>query len=197
MRQFIVVGHEAPASGEFSLDDLPGAGRLDVLCRCITNSLLLSHDIRDAVRIHLVVNDEYVVWFDGSELRRLNPDERSTGALLRGALRDRDQAIGEQPVSTAPGIYIAQKTFRSLIEQCADDGRLVALQLDGQPVVECDLSPDPIFVLSDHRPFTTHETTILNDHVDHRISLGPLPLHADQAITVAHNYLDTHGYTHY
>ncbi|PSP87349.1 tRNA (pseudouridine(54)-N(1))-methyltransferase TrmY, partial [Halobacteriales archaeon QH_8_68_33] len=34
MRQFIVVGHDAPTTPEFPLDDLAGgAGRLDVLCR--------------------------------------------------------------------------------------------------------------------------------------------------------------------
>jgi tRNA (pseudouridine54-N1)-methyltransferase len=49
MRQFVVVGHDAPTTDDFSLDDLPGAGRLDVLCRCITAALLLSHGIRDGV----------------------------------------------------------------------------------------------------------------------------------------------------
>ncbi|MEF8821408.1 MAG: tRNA (pseudouridine(54)-N(1))-methyltransferase TrmY, partial [Halovenus sp.] len=35
MRQFIVHGHAVPPTAEVSLDDLPGAGRLDLLARCV------------------------------------------------------------------------------------------------------------------------------------------------------------------
>jgi len=54
-----------------------------------------------------------------------------------------------------------------------------------------------VFVLSDHRDFTDTETETLDERVDERVRLGPEPLHADHAITVAHNYLDTDGYQGY
>ncbi len=48
MRQFVIIGHDAPTTPEFSLDDLAGAaGRLDVLCRCVTSAFLLRHAIRE------------------------------------------------------------------------------------------------------------------------------------------------------
>jgi tRNA (pseudouridine54-N1)-methyltransferase len=195
MRQFVVIGHEAPTTPEFSLDDLPsGAGRLDVLCRCVNSAFFLSHDIREAVRVHLVLGDEYTVTFDGGDLHRLNPDERSTAALIRTALEHREDAIGAIGAESSPGVTITRRGLESLCSELAGDGTLVQLHEDGDPVVEYDPPADPVFVLSDHLEFTDEERSLLADVVDSRIGLGPNPLHADHAITIAHHYLDTDGY---
>jgi len=198
MRQFVVIGHDAPTTPEFSLDDLAGAaGRLDVLCRCVTSAFFLSHAIREAVRVHLVLADEYTVTFEGSELRRLNPDERSTAALVRNALEEREEAIGHIPVETSPGVSLTRRGFEATLTDVAGDGPVVQLHEDGDPAVGVDPPADPVFVLSDHRDFAAEETALVDEHADRQLSLGPEPLHADHAITVAHNYLDTAGFTEY
>ena len=74
---------------------------------------------------------------------------------------------------------------------------MVTLHAEGAPIVDLDSLSDPAFVLSDHREFTDAEAEFLESAADDRVSLGPEALHADQAITVAHNYLDTGGYTEY
>jgi len=198
MRQFVVIGHDAPTTPEFSLDDLAGAaGRLDVLCRCVTSAFFLSHAIREEVRVHLVLADEYTVTFDGSELRRLNPDERSTAALVRNALEEREEAIGHVPVETSPGVSLTRRGFAATLEDVAREGTVVQLHEAGDPVVDVDPPADPVFVLSDHHDFSEAETTAIESHAEARLSLGPEPLHADHAITVAHNYLDTDGFERY
>ena len=198
MRQFIVIGHDAPTTPEFSLEDLAGgAGRLDVLCRCVNAALFLSHDVREAVRVHLVLGDEYTVRFDGATVRRLNPDERSTAALVRTALENREEAIGHQPVETTPGVSLYRMGFEATLGSLASDTTVVQLHEDGDPVVDVDPPSDPLFVLSDHRDFTEAEATLLDDAADERVRVGPERLHADHTITVAHNYLDTDGYTRY
>ena len=198
MRQFVVIGHEAPTGPEFSLDDLAGAaGRLDVLCRCVTSAFFLSHDIREDVRVPLVLSDEYTVTFEGSKLRRLNPDERSTAALVRNALEERAEAIGHIPVETSPGVSLTRRGFEATLSTVADEGNIIQLHEDGRPAVEVDPPEDPVFVLSDHRDFAAEETDRLEAVTSRRLSLGPEPLHADHAITVAHNYLDTDGFTQY
>jgi len=198
MRQFVVLGHDAPTTPDFSLDDIAGgAGRLDVLCRCVTSAFFLSHDIREAVRVHLVLADEFTVTFEGRELRRLNPDERSTAALVRGALDEREEAIGHQPVETSPGVSLTRSGFEPTLDAAARDGTVVQLHEDGDPVVDAEPPADPVFVLSDHRDFGDREADLLADAADRRVRLGPEALHADHAITVAHNYLDTDGFTEY
>ena len=198
MRQFVVIGHDAPTTPDFSLDDLAGAaGRLDVLCRCVTSAFFLSHAIREDVCVHLVLADEYTVTFEGNELRRLNPDERSTAALVRNALEEREEAIGHVPVESSPGVSLTRRGFAATLDDVARGGIVVQLHEDGDPVADVDPPTDPVFVLSDHHEFSDAETDHIERHAAERLSLGPEPLHADHAITVAHNYLDTDGFEQY
>ncbi|MGB9954472.1 MULTISPECIES: tRNA (pseudouridine(54)-N(1))-methyltransferase TrmY [unclassified Haloarcula] len=198
MRQFVIIGHDAPTTPEFSLDDLAGAaGRLDVLCRCVTSAFFLSHAIREDVRVHLILADEYTVTFDGSDLRRLNPDERSTAALMRKALEERAEAIGHIPVETSPGVSLTRRGFEGTLDDVARRGTVVQLHEDGDPVVDVAPPSNPVFVLSDHHDFRDEEAALLADRADERVSLGPRALHADHSITVAHNYLDTAGFEQY
>ncbi|EMA40230.1 tRNA (pseudouridine(54)-N(1))-methyltransferase TrmY [Halobiforma nitratireducens] len=202
MRQFVLIGHEVPTEPDFSLDDLAGgAGRLDALCRSITAAFVTSHGIREDVRVHLIAQDELTITFDGSQLRRLNPDERSTAALVRTALEHRDEAIGALPAEPSPGIEVFRRGFEGTL--AALEGPVVQLHEDGTPIVDVDdhadggsglLESDPVFVLSDHRDFTADERNLLEDAVDLQLRLGPEVLHADQAVTVVHHYLDTAGY---
>ena len=195
MRQFLVVGHEAPTDPAFSLEDLPGAGRLDLLARSVTSAFLLSHGIREATRCRLVLADEFTVRFEGRELRNLRPDERSTAALVRTALEARENAVGSIPAEAAPGVYLHRQGVAGAVEAAADEGTLLQLHEDGEPANELQAPADPVFVLSDHRDFRESEAELLAEHGARRIRLGPEPLHADQAVTVAHNWLDTDGWT--
>lgn len=198
MRQFLVVGHDAPTEPDFSLDDIAGgAGRLDVLCRCVNSAFFLSHDLREEVKVHLVLGDEYTVTFDGAHLRRLNPDERSTAALIRGALEKKCEAIGHQPVETSPGVSLYRMGFADTFERVSRDATVVQLHEEGDILPEVEPPEDPLFVLSDHHDFAGAEAELLDENADRRVRVGPKLLHADHTITVAHNYLDTDGYERY
>ena len=198
MRQFIVLGHDAPTTSEFSLDDLAGgAGRLDVLCRCVNSAFFLSHAIREDVRIHLVLQNEVTVHFEGSDLRRLNPDERSTAALIRNALDAKDEAIGHVAAESSPGVSLSKRGFEAVLDEVSRAGTILQLHEDGDPVVDVEPPENPVFVLSDHHDFREDEAALLADAADERVRLGPELLHADHAITVAHNYLDTSGFADY
>lgn len=198
MHQFIVIGHNAPTDPGFSLDDLAGgAGRLDILCRCVTSAFFLSHAVREDVRCLLVLGDELTLRFEGRDLRRLNPDERSTAALVRRALEQKAEAVGHQEVETTPGVHLSRRDLEATLRAAADEGTVVQLHEDGTPVVDVDPPADPVFVLSDHRDFSGAERDLLAAVAGERVRLGPERLHADHAVTVAHNYLDTAGFTRY
>ncbi|MFW5938289.1 MAG: tRNA (pseudouridine(54)-N(1))-methyltransferase TrmY [Halanaeroarchaeum sp.] len=195
MRQFIVLGHDAPTTPEFALDDLAGgAGRLDVLCRAVNSALFLSHDVREDVRVFLVLDDAVTLRIEGSELRYMNPDERNIASLLRSGLEAKSEAIGHQEAESTPGIYVSKRGFEPVLETAARDGTVVQLHEDGDPIVALDPPENPVFVLSDHRDFTDEEQAILDEAAEHRVRLGPEILHADHAITVVHNWLDTGGF---
>ena len=90
-RNFIVIGHRAHTIADWKLNDIcGGAGRLDVLVRCVTASLWKSHGIRKNTDVWLILNGPpkapITVHFSGKNIRYLNPDERSTAALIRNGL---------------------------------------------------------------------------------------------------------------
>lgn len=196
MRQFVVLAHDAPLDPEFSLDDLAsGGGRLDLLCRCLNAAFLTSHGLREDVRAYLVIRDAAAIRFEGSELRNLHPDERSTAALIRKALSARSEAVGHREVESTPGVFVSKRGLGDVL--AAVDGPTIQLHEGGTPVVDLAPQASQTFVLSDHREFAEEEAATVAEHADERVSLGPERIHADHAIAVAHNFLDTRGYTRY
>jgi len=185
MRTFAMVGHLAPTGDGFTLDDLPGsAGRMDILCRCVNAALSISHGIRKDAEIHLILlgppSPPKDLLLQGSAVRSLSPDERSTAALLRKALA---LPVGESFRESSPGILVRRRGLSTLVSE----GGYAVLSEDGQDVRTL---PDlPVaFLLSDHLDFTLGEEEVLSGLP--RISVGPRALHADQAITVLQNELD-------
>jgi len=200
MRRFVVVGHNVNADGDFTLNDLcGGAGRLDVLLRCISSAFFLSHGLRREVEVYLHFpgpnsfqglppNGPKTVRLVGRELRYLNPDERSTGALIRTALLKRLDGTGER--QSTPGIYVSKRSFDELVRSLPGP---VQLAEDGEPWPAASLSGETTFYLSDHHDFLAPEEESLRKALARRISLGQTSLHSNHCITVAHWLLDFGG----
>ena len=189
MRRFIVLGHEAHTSPDFSLDDIPGSsGRIDILARCATSAFLLSHGIRKDVELFLVLcgppAKPRMIRMAGAELRHLNPDERSTAALFLKALQI--ESIAESLCT--PGIYVSGTGFLELLETIR--GPFILLKEDGEDIRSHRIPKDPVFVLSDHLDLTEEEEEALMARDPMVISLGPRSLHSNQCITLVHNELD-------
>lgn len=196
MRRFVVIAHDVPPSPDFSLDDLPGsAGRLDVLCRCVADGLLTSHGVRSDAEVVVVVQDELVIRFDGTSIRRLQPDERSTAARFRDALGDSRDAIGEIAVESSPGVTVRRGDLGTALAESPEP--IIQLHEAGEPLPETSPTESATYVLSDHRSFDSGDETTLSEFVDRRVSVGPVAIHANHAISVVQNYLDTDGYETY
>ena len=189
-RDFVFVAHEAPTDADFSLNDLPGAGRMDLLCRCINAALLTSHGVREEATAHVVIHGDVDVAlrFVGDEVRGLNPDERSIGGVVRAALEERTY----YEVEARTGVYVAERSFGEVLDET--EGGTVVLHEDGEPAASVEPPDDAVFVLSDHKDFTDEELEVLEGHGARRVSLSPVALHADHAAAVAHNWCDTDGW---
>ena len=196
MREFIVVGHKARTDGNFNLNDLPGSGgRMDILCRCVNSALFLSHDLRRDVVIYLVLLGEpdtpRIVKFEGKNVRYLNPDERSSGSLIKKALEKR--AIPRWRESTA-GVWIRLGDLADLLEEVfTDKKRLFYLLEDGGDIrdeFKENMPDDTVFVLGDHTGMTPEEETVILDLDAKTINVGPVSLHADHCIILVNNEID-------
>jgi tRNA (pseudouridine54-N1)-methyltransferase len=186
MRRFILLGHKAPISPDFILNDLPGSGgRLDVLCRAIGATFFLSHDLRRDTELTLLLQNQVQIRFVGERLRGLNPDERSTAGLIKSAL----EKLNDKEVESTPGIFISRSDLPAVLDHLFQSrAQPVLLHEDGIPIDSYQPPPNPAFVLSDHLEFTGSELDTLSELP--RISLGGQSLHASQCITIVHYLLD-------
>lgn len=193
MRTFIVVGHKATTSPDFSLEDIPGtSGRLDILCRSITSAYVLSHGIRKDVRVYLILLGGEVhrtICLRGETLRHLNPDERTTAALLKKALAL--NATSEWSMSTS-GIYVRTGGLAGVLEDLTGT-KMLYLREDGvdiRSVGYSGISGDAVFILGDHMGVTPEEERLIEQAGAKIVSVGPASLHADHCIVLINNELD-------
>ncbi|MBO7351743.1 MAG: tRNA (pseudouridine(54)-N(1))-methyltransferase TrmY [Candidatus Methanomethylophilaceae archaeon] len=193
MRYFVITGHKAVTTGDFKLDDIAGgAGRLDILVRCVNSAFFLSHDLRKDVEIYLVLEGgddaPKTVIFKGAELRYLNPDERSTASLIRNALLKKVQP-GEE-IRSSPGVYNTRMSFADVLEKLSKVGSFVYLKEDGVDCRDYEFPENPIFVLGDNQDPTAEEEEILQSYSPDKICIGPYSLHADHCMIIVQNEVD-------
>jgi len=196
MRYFVIVGHKAVTTGDFKLDDIAGgAGRLDILVRCVNSAFFLSHDIRHDTELFLILqggeDPPKTVRFSGSELRYLNPDERSTSSLIRNALMKK---LDVSEVKSSPGIYVSRRSFADVMATLSEKGKMIYLKEDGTDIRYQEMPEEPVFVISDNRDLTDEEENILVGYRPEKISIGPHSLHADHCIIIVHNEMDRNAH---
>ncbi|MFB6282492.1 MAG: tRNA (pseudouridine(54)-N(1))-methyltransferase TrmY [Halobacteria archaeon] len=187
MRKFVMTAHDASVDPGFSLSNLAGEGRMDLVARTINAAFTLSHDMRDDVVFFLVLQDEITVRFEGSKLQGLNPDERSIAGLVKKALKEKEVLVGEMETEVTPGVTVRREDFAGVVETL-DVDEVYRLSEDGTPIQEIELPDDTAFVLSDHGDFSSHELEVLGKATPVKVS--PKILHADHAVAVLHSYLD-------
>ena len=165
---------------------------MDILVRCVNSAFFLSHDLRKDVEIYLVLEGgeaaPKTVVFKGSELRYLNPDERSTSSLIRNALL-KPVKQGEE-VRSSPGVYVTKMSFYDVLDLLAQKGEVVYLKEDGIDCRDYTFPENPIFVLGDNRDLTEEEEAALVSHSPDKICIGPHSLHADHCMIIVHNEAD-------
>lgn len=194
MRRFIITGHRAVTTGDFKLDDIcGGAGRLDILVRCINASFFLSHGIRRDSETYLVLEGgedaPKTVRFSGSDIRYLNPDERSTSSLIRNALL-KDIPEGEE-IRASPGVFVSRMGFSEVLDKLSGEGcTFVLMKEDGTDCRDYQFPDEPAFVLGDSSDLTEDEMSILDGKGHQDISVGPNSLLASHCIIVVNNEMD-------
>jgi tRNA (pseudouridine54-N1)-methyltransferase len=195
MRRFVIIGHRAITSSKFNLNDLCGStGRLDVLLRCVNSAFFLSRDIRKDVEIYLILQGEpdppKTIRLIGNELKYLNPDERSTGALIRNALTKK---LGNEEVLSTPGIYISRSSFEDVIRNLVKVSMLLYLKENGKAFEPSNKMQDYTFVLGDDKDLTQEEEALLQKYEVEIASLGSISYHSDHCIAVVNWVLDRLG----
>ena len=125
----------------------------------------------------------------GIELRHLNPDERTTAALLKRALAI--PTTHDWSRST-PGIYARTGGLAELLQDFKHM-RLLYLREDGddiRDICRANLCGDSVFILGDHLGMSPEEEILIEKAGRGVVSLGPNSLHTDHCIVLINNELD-------
>tara|TARA_B100000700_G_scaffold232727_1_gene257745 strand:+ start:355 stop:918 length:564 start_codon:yes stop_codon:yes gene_type:complete len=183
-RNFVIIGHRAHTEADWKLDDLcGGAGRLDVLVRCVTASLWKSHGIRRNTDVWLLLkgppNAPITVHFSGQKIRYLNPDERSTAALIRNGLIKYKN--NKKAMETSPGITMERIDLSDILERLPNP---ILLNENGTD----ELRNAKTFILGDDKDPTDDEMKTLQNLP--QACLGKESLLSSACITLIHHCLD-------
>ncbi len=189
-RLFVVVGNKAVTS-PFNLNDMPGsAGRMDIMCRCIAQSLFVSHGIRKDSAVCLIFkgkpNPPKAILVKGSEVKYMAPDERNIGGILRKALELR---VNEGWTKSTPGVYVSKKGIKDVLDEL-EGFEIFYLREDGEDVRNVRFGEKVAFVLGDHIGLSEEDEREVLKKTSKIVRLSPISLQADQCIVIAHYELD-------
>ncbi len=197
MREFIFKANKTITSPNINLKDLPGScGRLDLVCRCVSDAFFLSHDIRRDVIFYALLygepNPPVCIKFVGEELKKVSPDERSIAIFIKKALKKYlDENKKDDWIESTPGIYVRKLDFETLIKQKIIENKdVIYLHKSGEKVISNLKYENPVFILGDHIGLSKEDEELLNSLNIKKISISPLELHANHCITIVHNLLD-------
>jgi tRNA (pseudouridine54-N1)-methyltransferase len=193
VRSFVLIGQTATASADFRLDDLPSSsGRLDVLLRCIRAALLVSHGLREDVRVYLVLRGgpqaPRVLRVDSSSAKFIRPDERSLALLVQKTLAAAPDELGAAFVELRPGLALARGDLDCVL---ADLGAVAFYVLaEGAPDIrEASLRDDAAYFIGDHAGFAAGDVEHLIALGASLLGIGPVSLHSDDVVAVLSNEL--------
>lgn len=193
MRRFLLLVHRVPADGDFSLNDLAnGGGRMDEVAQAVGAAFLVSNGLRRDTELDLLLLRDggggRRIHLVGERLRYLNPDERSTAALLKNALV-RSAGRSDRSLEASPGVFVGPGAEEDLLAFVRQPGALWAEE-GGAPVRQFPLGAEVAGVLGDVFDPTPREREILLGSGIPRVRLGPRSLRASQCVVLLQNELD-------
>jgi tRNA (pseudouridine54-N1)-methyltransferase len=195
VRRVLLIAHRVPVSGAFTLNDLAGGGgRMDEIARCVSTFFSLSNALRQDAELTILFVAEPPpkarrIEVVGNRLRYLNPDERSTAALLKNALvrsipLDRD-------VESSPGIRVGPVDPGRAIRTFAQHAGTFWLSEDGNPYRGSPLLDGGFSaILSDPTDPTPDEVEELKGLGIPKLSLGPRSMRSSQCLDVLNHEAD-------
>ncbi|MBS7250597.1 MAG: tRNA (pseudouridine(54)-N(1))-methyltransferase TrmY [Candidatus Freyarchaeota archaeon] len=194
-RIFILKASTARTDNKFTIKDLPGtSGRLDVVCRCILSSLLLSKGHRLDTIFYAVLEGPprppITVEVNGEKIEELPRDELKVALILKELLN---------PIKTptiVSGFRLMNRDFQDLVEEKLRESKTYFLHRTGKNIKEIlsvfqnFKTPQLTFILGDHIGLNQNEIEYLEGMGIKPISLGPKEYLGSHCISLIQEKLD-------
>jgi tRNA (pseudouridine54-N1)-methyltransferase len=194
MREFILLAHKAKTTPDFDINNLPEAGRMDLVCRTVSNTLWISNDLRRDTIVHVSMNGPSsppkIVSFYGESLKNMEPDEKTIASAIRDALKIGLKLQLNEEKEISPGIKISKKSFEALIKEKSKSSQMVYLHEKGEDIRKFEFKENVTFVLGDYIGVNRITGKFLDRLGAEKINLGPVTLFASHCPIIVHNELD-------
>jgi len=190
MRTFVLYARKARTDSDFSLDDLINAGRMDLVCRCISSALWLSHKSRENTQIFVVLNGPpkppVTICFRGSEFSKVYVDEITNAKWIKNIL---SLKFGKEWLDVE-GTRVARKSFQEILSELK--GKNYVLHEKGEFIESVKLDKNPVFVLGDQVGLPDKEEKFALRNGE-KISLGKNVYLASACISIINWVCDKNG----
>jgi tRNA (pseudouridine54-N1)-methyltransferase len=188
MREFVYYSNKARTSGNFRLDDLRKAGRMDIVCNVIISALFLSHKLRQDVKLHLIFTGQPnpPVHLEFVSDKDMPISKKDVAGLIKRMLY---KVKEDKKVGVFPGCFIEKKSFQKLLKELKEQGKeIYIMDKKGKDIRDLDKKhlKKGVFIIGDHNGLPKKEIKRFKN----RISVGPLTLFASQTIVILNNELD-------
>jgi tRNA (pseudouridine54-N1)-methyltransferase len=189
MREFVYYSKNAVTAGNFIKDNLMKAGRIDIVCNVIIQTLFISNEMRKDVRLHLIFDGPPTprvhLIFDSS--KEIPISKKDIAGLIKRMLYKCPKDSGKI-IEVFSGCFIERKSFESLIKELDKEGKNVfVLHGKGEDIRNLKIKGNEVFILGDQGGFSGKEKFLKNIE---KISVGPRVLFASQVAVLINNEID-------
>jgi len=190
MRTFVLYARKARTDSNFRLDDLINAGRIDLVCRCISSALWLSHNVREDTKIFTVLNGPpkppVTICFQGSKLLKVYVDELTNAKWIKKIL---SMKFGNEWLEI-DATKVARKSFQEVLNEL--NGKNYVLHEKGEFIENIKIEKNPVFVLGDQVGLSIAEEKFALRNGE-KISLGKNVYLASSCISILNWICDKKG----
>jgi tRNA (pseudouridine54-N1)-methyltransferase len=198
MREFIYYSKNARTSGNFDINNLMRAGRMDIACQFIIMSFFVSHHIREDVKLHLVFAGgpdpiKHIEMnpgknFMGDDEHRIDISKKDVANLIKKMLYKYKKGEKREVV---PGYSIEKKNFINIIEELKEQGKeIYIMDKRGEDIRGAKKLDNAVFIVGDQDGIPKQEMKRLKKLGIKKISVGNQMYFASQTITIVNNELD-------
>lgn len=192
MRNFVYFSESARTSGNFDVNNLMKAGRMDIVMHVIINSFFLSHNLRDDVKLHLIFygQPDPPKHIEMQVKPETNLSKKDVANLIKKVLYKYKEG---KKAEVLPGCFIEKKSFLNVIDELVKQGKKIfILSKRGKDIRNVKIPEGSVFVFGDHKGLPKKELKRMKK-IAPLISVGQKTYFASQVITIINNELDLRG----
>jgi len=192
MKHFIYFSSKARTSGNFDVNNLMKAGRMDIVIHSLIQGLFLSHDFRKDVVFHLVFYGapDPPKHIEIQVKEESSISKKDIGNLIKKILYKYKE--GEKR-EVLPGCFVEKKSLLKVVEELQeDDCSIFILDKRGEDIRKAEIKDGCVFILGDHDGLPKKELKRLKQ-IATSVSVGPKIYFASQVVAIVNSELDYRG----